>query len=999
MPILELNGQRIEVDDSFLSMTPEQQNATVDEIERSLGGNAAAAPQQSPQYTATANELSSITRSMDQPKAEPAPSTAAYLLQRGDRGVADALGAPVDLMTGALNIGAFGVDKAAQLFGGSFPGRIENPIGGSNWIADKASEAGDALGTRTIADEEVSPGIRKLGIAARGAGSTLVPGMGLASRAAQGVEKAGAPILNRTIATLAEPYAANPGATLTRDALAGAGSAVAAQEYDDRAPDALQDSVAGPFVKMGLSILGGLGASTAASVAEAGSKGAFNFGRNLFRGKADPNSPINPATGQPFTRTDMDMAARVAQALPTDKAQAVANIEKNANEFRQVANPSQMPTTGMLADDIGLASQENILRTQDPQRFAERDAARRSKASSLVDETAPANAQGRNFTSEASRQYNEKLDAAGQNVKSAEAAQEAAAQDIARQNAELEAFRANQPQVSTALSDEFNAARKAARQEKNALYDAADPKTPVDGRFLDEALNRIDSQMSNAERAAPGPYSAIAGRVRQLREGGDITYGDVKALRAQVSEARKNAVAASGQSVAGSGADVQRLDQLGEVLGYMADQVNPDAAKHYRENFAPRFKQGKAGEFGAQIDRAARTGGESSATRPSDFAGKFLAKPEDAASLKRALTPAEDASLTARIEGPGAAPSGAPAGGLAPQTEQNIREWMLGDLAKSGVLNNNAEIRFDRFKKWADKNRATIDQFPSLRDTVDSELAQAQRSGALSRQLSADVAAAKEGMANTKRELDRSALRFALDNSPENAVAGIMKSGDPDKRMAEIVGRLKGNQQAIDGLKAATRDWIKQSEAGLSSKIVGDPDAVRLSVAKMQKLFQKHEKTLAKIYSPEEMNALRQAHKLMNAETKLDVRATAGSNSVDKMFAAKNQSFEQGKRLLEAALSVRYGVLVGGGMIRKINMFLQTMPDGDKAIRDVLFEMQFNPDLAVHLLTRPIKEIDTKPWNAKLNRLLAYATGAREANEGDDKKPLELTVTRKDTQQ
>jgi hypothetical protein len=167
----------------------------------------------------------------------------------------------------------------------------------------------------------------------------------------------------------------------------------------------------------------------------------------------------------------------------------------------------------------------------------------------------------------------------------------------------------------------------------------------------------------------------------------------------------------------------------------------------------------------------------------------------------------------------------------------------------------------------------------------------------------------------------------------------------------------------------------------------------------MEKMFQKHEKTLAKVYSPEEMNALRQAHKLMNAESKLDVRATAGSNTADKVFAAQNQSFEQGKRLLEAALSVRYGVLVGGGMIRKINMFLQTFPDRDKAIRDVLFEMQFNPELAKHLLTRPIKEIDTKPWNAKLNRLLAYATGAREAGEGDDNKPLELTVSRKDTRQ
>lgn len=37
MPTLNINGQRVKVDDSFLSLSPDQQNATVDEIARSLG--------------------------------------------------------------------------------------------------------------------------------------------------------------------------------------------------------------------------------------------------------------------------------------------------------------------------------------------------------------------------------------------------------------------------------------------------------------------------------------------------------------------------------------------------------------------------------------------------------------------------------------------------------------------------------------------------------------------------------------------------------------------------------------------------------------------------------------------------------------------------------------------------------------------------------------------------------------------------------------------------
>lgn len=40
MPTLEINGHQVEIDDSFLAMTPEQQNATVDEIAQSLSGQA-----------------------------------------------------------------------------------------------------------------------------------------------------------------------------------------------------------------------------------------------------------------------------------------------------------------------------------------------------------------------------------------------------------------------------------------------------------------------------------------------------------------------------------------------------------------------------------------------------------------------------------------------------------------------------------------------------------------------------------------------------------------------------------------------------------------------------------------------------------------------------------------------------------------------------------------------------------------------------------------------
>ena len=44
MPTLEINGQRVEVDDGFSKLSPDQQNATVDEIAKSMQASAAPAP-------------------------------------------------------------------------------------------------------------------------------------------------------------------------------------------------------------------------------------------------------------------------------------------------------------------------------------------------------------------------------------------------------------------------------------------------------------------------------------------------------------------------------------------------------------------------------------------------------------------------------------------------------------------------------------------------------------------------------------------------------------------------------------------------------------------------------------------------------------------------------------------------------------------------------------------------------------------------------------------
>lgn len=60
MATLTINGQRVTVDDSFLSLSPEQQEATVDEIAQSLG----AQQPQSEAYAQAASDMSAMTQGL-----------------------------------------------------------------------------------------------------------------------------------------------------------------------------------------------------------------------------------------------------------------------------------------------------------------------------------------------------------------------------------------------------------------------------------------------------------------------------------------------------------------------------------------------------------------------------------------------------------------------------------------------------------------------------------------------------------------------------------------------------------------------------------------------------------------------------------------------------------------------------------------------------------------------------------------------------------------------
>ena len=893
-----------------------------------------------------------------------------YKLQELAKAPTDLLGAPQDVMTMLANANLWTADKIAQgagkLVGNDDLGvDYRMPIdlpGSSDWLNAKKEQGIDSIAsllasmtgaeplregeTLAIAPEDVSPQDRMIGAGLRfGAGGAL-----------------GGGLLAGTNTALAAPYAVNASKTLMGDVLAGGGGGVVQQAYQEYMPEPVKEYL-GPAGDIIAAIVGGLGGSTVNSASHAAVEGARNVAKDsktlspLF---TDPSVPVNPDTGLKFKPSEIDMSARIMQNMPSDIDKTVANLRAMKDEF-SFAPPEARPTTGMAANDIGMALNENAARTKEPQRFLERDAARNDLANKKIDQSVPADANPLDMTTEAVRQYDETLKAANAKVEEAKLRQSTANTDLTQQNADLTEAKNRQNQSSAAIDAELRKTYEAEQAKKNELYAAKPDETPIDAKPIYEEMMAIEDSVPRAARVGTD-YAAASKRIRDLiapDETGKftpLTYGDLKILKTDVGAMRKEAVAA--------GRDVGQLDKINKLLSSRIDEINPEAAANYADNFAPKFKTGKMGEFTSQMKRAAKTGEESSATRPSETASKFLTKPEDAASLQRAID----------VNGK-------------PVTAENATQWFLGDLAKSNVLTENADLRYDKFKQWADKNKDVIDQFPAVRTRIDVELERAARGGRLSKNLANDVKAATEGLKTTEDELRRSALQNAIGADPVNTISSIMKTKNPVKQMEDLAIRLSPDKKAREGLKAAVRDWVK-SEAETTAHVVGYDNSRKMSRAALDTLFKKHEKTLAAVYSPAEMNSLRQAHKLLDVAANLESKATAGSNTLDKFYAADKATVDGRYRMLEVALKAKYGVLQGGGKFRTLRLFfdaLGSMNSKPKAVENALMEANFNPELAEHLLTRNVKAIGTPAWNGKLNRLLAVASGTRDDQIEEDK--------------
>lgn len=899
------------------------------------------------------------TRITVRPEAQRLPSAVRSLAvgaQGVGAGVRDIALMPFDLAAGAQNLVMSGVNK---LFGTEIP--MATP---ASQMAEKATAPFSIPESEMSPSEKLGYNINRFGTQGLGMGSMLMTRAPAVAEAVMSAPTA----TGRFLDTMARPYTAAPARTVTGDAISGMGSGVgvnAAQDYVPQDPTSTTGKILKGAADFAAPLLGGVGASTAQGAAE----GIGGLIRNLAARKfnsAPPEIPVNPRTKAPYNAADVDRAAVQLQAGAVGGPRAVAqDIRENAAELTNPKRPgetpvdaSALPTSGLLSRDPGLVTLEGGARSKGAPTFVQRDQNVKEGAAQRVKNLRDPEADLGAVLRRAGEARNERLAPSEAAVQAR--AQESAVRDAARQEQGAEFGAVANSQARANASRRLDSAivdnnYVPARAEKNRLFDQAPGRNEM--LPADDVLAAVDRVRASINRLGPAAEQLPAEFVQRLDR-----------LRPQTDPVTGANIGGPGMALGGDLADLRRYMNVAEQKAQnsgnfdLADNIRTlrgainstiETAPGYAEananysQFANRFRPERNDEmaqFTRELDRSGNTDGmpNRGSTPPSETAGRFLSSPEKSAALQRAL-------------------NGAPS---AEAGQAAARDYMRSDFAMS-ALNPDGTLNLARASAWSRNNADVLAQFPALRTEFDGIVRSAQRGDQLSAEAKSALENARRTHRATEADIDRSAAGTLLREDPRDVANGLLSGGySSGKKLDEINALVKNDEAAKRGWKAAVSEVLADRVQG--SRAIGETPEIQF--ARLAKEFKNNEALLAKTFSPDEMNGLRQAHKILEYFKEAEKRATVGSNTADKWNVPG-----------WAQLIVRhaYGDIKGGGIVKRFKLLLELLPTNKQSADEIVHMAWFNPDVAAYLLERPIKNPNVPQYNVNLRRLIAADNAAR----------------------
>ena len=791
MATLVIQGKEVDVDDKFLSLAPEQQQAAVDEIAKSM--------QIGPSF-AKAGKPSGIVDSI---KAG---------LQGATSGLAGTLGAPVDLVNLAIG--------AKDPFLGS--ASIRSMLNTAQNAAAVATNRGDGTANYAPADaSELAPELRPSFMAGTAAGGALpfVGALGLAARAAPvatQIARTALPAGNAATGALRQMVAGaaqNPNFA-AQQVLPSVGASLGAYGAEVFAPGSQLAQLVG---QLGGGTIGSLGAGTATS----GGGSLASFAQ-----KVAPTSDeaAKFVAGQKLARVmeqaGEDPAAIISRLQTPDVvpgalagARAGSRAVTGVQNYLEGSRPDLTNAITASRDVVGQG-----IRTGLQESFAPGQASALTETASRLRSSFAKNLDNLVVTAEtkAQQELDKALSSASETVSSARLKSTFAGGQAAEAMAPISPLTSQRAQaVNVKARDILEEALGKARKTESDLWKRAPLTAPAQPISSVAAFDDLKANMLQEDKL-PGIIERVMGRFRSSleppAEGAEapapILFKDLQNLRSDLLDDIR------GLRSQGNYKDARRLGAIADGLLDDMSRVPGDAVKNAREfslALNDRFSRSVAGDIlgtkgtGADRVRPELTLETAATGSPEKVAAQFRELQTAVADQAPAMRATQEEFL------------------------RTLSERVIDPT--TGAINPRSADKFLR------DNAAILDNFPEYRDALRA---------ASSRQATAETAAAsvpiaEKAAAGIVKQAEKDAERavndalsrtgdaakkadkvsafarvLAAGEDPANAVLSAINSNTPVRDMTKLaVLALKGGKDAVGGLRSSVLSAVSsQSKVG-----------------------------------------------------------------------------------------------------------------------------------------------------------------------------------------
>lgn len=205
-----------------------------------------------------------------------------------------------------------------------------------------------------------------------------------------------------------------------------------------------------------------------------------------------------------------------------------------------------------------------------------------------------------------------------------------------------------------------------------------------------------------------------------------------------------------------------------------------------------------------------------------------------------------------------------------------------------------------------------------------------------------------------------------------------------EREMADVLQMIGDNPEAKRGWRAAVADV-------LVDRVTRNRAGEEINPGQVVSVYNQHRDKLASVFSPEDMKALDEVHNLVRLLGQPQSAARTPNLSVnhvtDPISIVQAGLLASGRDMITTTMIVARLNFAA----RFLGLSKLTTPH---KVNEVLTRMQFDPDLATAILSRPVSEGTGPTWSRDLQKLLAASEAGRQMSDtGEEDETVGLIMS------